>query len=84
MTVCQRLDELVEHKIAHVDREEIAKHYLGLDVEEGIRKYVYTWVLMPLTRPVDRLVITLKDPNSEIGRILKSLSESFEFVEWHI
>lgn len=84
VTVCQRLDELVEHKIAHVDREEIAKHYLGLDVEEGIRKYVYTWVLMPLTRPVDRLVITLKDPNSEIGRILKSLSESFEFVEWHI
>ena len=84
VTVCQRLDELVEHKMAHVDRDEIAKNYPGLDVEEGIRKYVYTWVLMPLTRPVDRLVITLKDPNSEIGRILKILSESFEFVEWHI
>ena len=84
VTVCQRLDELVEHKMSHIDKDEIKKTYPGLSIDEGIKKYVYTWVLMPLTRPVDRLVITLKDPESEIGRVLKELSESYEFVEWHI
>ena len=32
---------------------------------EAIKKYAYTWAMMPLTRAIDTLVITLKNPDSE-------------------
>lgn len=84
VTVCYQLDELFKYKMATTDENEIRNRYQGFDIEQGIKKYVYTWILMPLTRPVDRLVITLKDPQSEIGVVLKKLSERFEFIKWNI
>ena len=67
-----------------IDKDVVRNSYQGFDINEGIKKYVYTWALMPMTRPVDRLVITLKEPNSEIGVILKNLSKSFDFIKWNI
>ena len=84
VTVCYQLDELFKYKMAVTDENEIRNRYQGFDISRGIKKYVYTWILMPLTRPVDRLVITLKDPQSEIGVVLKNLSERFEFIKWNI
>lgn len=84
VTVCYQLDELIRYKLSTIDENEIRSRYQGFDIQEGIKKYVYTWLLMPLTRPVDRLVITLKDPQSEIGIILKNLSRRFDFLNWHI
>ncbi len=84
VTVCYQLDELFKYKMATTDENEIRNRYQGFDIEQGIKKYVYTWILMPLTRPVDKLVITLKDPQSEIGVVLKNLSERFEFIKWNI
>lgn len=84
VTVCYQLDELIKYKMATTDENEIRNRYQGFDISQGIKKYVYTWILMPLTRPVDRLVITLKDPQSEIGVVLKKLSERFEFIKWNI
>lgn len=83
--VCLNFDELINYKLDTIDEKDIRDLYSGLDLEEGKKKFVYTWALMPLTRPVDRLVITLKDPKSEIGVILKNLSNQFEdFMTWHI
>lgn len=84
VTVCCQFDELIKYKMETIDRKEVMKKYQGFDIDAGIKKYIYTWALMPLTRPVDRLVITLKDPNSEIGVILKNLSKRFEFIKWNI
>ena len=84
VTVCYQFDELIKYKMETIDDDVVRKSYQGFDMNEGIKKYVYTWALMPMTRPVDRLVITLKDPNSEIGIILKNLSKSFEFIKWNI
>ena len=40
---------------------------------------------MPLTRPVDTLIITLKDQNSEVGLMLKQLADVYsDFIEWNI
>lgn len=41
---------------------------------------VYLKSLMPLTRAVDHLVITLKDPDSEIGKLLKSLCDGGSII----
>jgi len=84
VTVCYQFDELIKYKMETIDQSVVRKSYQGFDINEGIKKYVYTWALMPMTRPVDRLVITLKDPNSEIGIILKNLSKSFDFIKWNI
>ena len=57
---------------------------LGCNQEAIKKRFVYLWALMPLTRAVDTLIITLKDPNTEIGKMLKQLSETYDFVKWHI
>ena len=85
ITVCFEFDELIRLMLEDIKDEVIADKYPGLSLEEGKKRFVYTWALMPLTRPVDSLVITMKDPNSEIGVILKNLSNQFvDFMTWHI
>lgn len=79
--VCDFLDELVEYKMNQcvVDNDSL------LSENEQRRRYALLWTLIPLTRAVDTLVITLKDPDSEIGVILKDLCDSFSsFAHWNI
>lgn len=79
--VCINLDELVDYKknSCVIDDNSL------LSVEEQKRRYAYLWSLIPLSRPIDTLFITLKDPQSEIGGLLKDLCESFsDFAHWNI
>ena len=59
---------------------------LALDSEKDRRdEYVKLWSLIPLTRPMDTLIITLKNPDSEIGKILKKIANNFsDYVKWLI
>lgn len=77
--VCADFDELIKYKISTYQPNE---DDLGYDLEVKKQRNALLWALMPLTRPVDTLVITLKDPNSNIGKMLKQLSEAFSFVTW--
>ena len=78
--VCTSFDELIKYKSETYIPNEDA---LGFDPEIIKKRSVYLWSLMPLTRPIDTLVITLKDPNSEVGKLLKELANTFEdFIEW--
>ena len=80
--VCDKFDELYQYKInTFVDNN----NALGLDRDIIKKRNVLLWMLMPLTRPIDTLVITLTNPNSEIGRMLHDLSQQYEdFIEWNI
>ena len=80
--VCAEFDDLIQYKMDTYTSDEES---LGLDSDIIKRRNVLLWALMPLTRPVDTLVVTLKDPNSEIGKMLKQLSVIYkDFVEWNI
>ena len=58
---------------------------LGFDQEKMKERYAMLWTMMPLTRPIDTLVITLKDSNSKVGQILKTLANKHpDYVEWNI
>lgn len=70
ITVCFRFDVLIEEK-------------LGLNPTPEKERDVYLWSLMPLTRAVDRLIITLKNPDSKVGRVLKSIANG-ESIIWDI
>ena len=43
--------------------------------EKQEKDYAYLWSLMPLTRAIDTLVITLHDTNSLIGQLLKDMAD---------
>lgn len=78
--VCDSFDKLVEYQIEHT---KLSENELGFDKDAIIKRKSYLWSLMPLTRPIDTLIITLEDPNSEVGQILKELSEELDSVEWY-
>ncbi len=51
--------------------------------EERKKKYLFNWAMIPLTRAIDTLIITLKDANSEIGKQLKEIAdECSDYVMW--
>lgn len=78
--VCADFDELVKYKMKYMADE----NTLGLDRQKAIERSVYLWLLMPLTRPIDTLVITLTDEDSAIGKILKQLADTYhDFVQWN-
>ena len=80
VTVCLHFDELVEYKINEAKSN-------GLNSLELMSPeyYAYLWSLMPLTRPIDTLCITLSNPESRIGQVLKKVAENYsDFVHWDI
>lgn len=80
--VCADFDDLIQYKMNTYKYNE---DELGFDKEKAIKRNVFLWSLMPLTRPIDTLIITLKDPNSEVGFMLKQLAVIYpDFVEWNI
>ena len=84
--VCFRFDEIITEKYKEFEKEAGKTESLALDSKDSIiKKKVYEWALMPLTRPIDTLVIMLKDPDSEVGKVLLKLAkknEAFVTVEF--
>jgi hypothetical protein len=74
-TVCIDFDRLIEQK---------KKLYCQDNDEQVAFKQAVLWSLMPLTRAVDTLVIGLKNPQSEIGKILWRVAQTRDFVKWAI
>lgn len=84
ITVCLHFDELFKLKMKEAKNMDLES--IGLESkEETAKKYAALWSLMPLTRAIDTLIITLKDENSEIGKALKSIAEkNQDYVHWEI
>ena len=81
-TVCMEFDELLAYK-ANIYRDSPSASLALESPEERKQRFIYLWSLMPLTRPMDTLVITLKNPDSEVGRTLREIADKYsDFVEW--
>ncbi len=51
--------------------------------EERKKKYIYNWSMIPFTRAIDTMIITIKNPQSSIAKILKKASEKCpDYVSW--
>lgn len=83
--VCIEIDELVKY-LSNNYKEDTDNLELELESpEEKKNRYVYMWSLIPLTRAIDTLVITIKDKNSDIAKKLYELhKENTQFVEWKL
>lgn len=83
-TVCMSFDELITYK-GNIYRDNPAGSLVLESAEDRKRRFVYLWSLMPITRPMDTLVITLDNPESEVGKILHTIADRYpDFVEWDV
>jgi len=80
--VCLQFDELIKYKLQ--TWKDDGKEPLGLSSpEERRNNFVKLWSLMPLTRAIDTLVITIKDKESDTANLLKKLAEvNSDIIEW--
>ena len=80
--VCADFDDLIQYKM---DTYKANDEELCFDPEVAKRRSVMLWALMPLRRPIDTLVITLSNVDTDIGKMLKQLADAYpDFIEWNI
>lgn len=80
--VCLELDEFIRYKVDTYKKEETNE--LALEsFEEKRSKFVHLWSLIPLTRAIDTLVITINNKHSQVGKALRSVYEKNpDYIEW--
>ena len=81
--VCLELDEFMKYKF-NTYKEEINQEELALEsFEEKRERFVNLWTLIPLTRAIDTLIITIKDKNTQIAKILREIYlKNPDNIEW--
>lgn len=80
--VCMDFDVFLEEKVAEYTEGEVDSLLLE-SPEERKRKYIYNWAMIPFTRAIDTLIITIKDKESQTGRLLRKIAnECRDYVSW--
>ena len=80
--ICIGLDEFWARVVRHAaDASEL--HDPMLTKEESLRRLAARWMMIPMTRPMDTLVINVRDRKSPVGVALSRAARSHsDFVEW--
>lgn len=74
--VCMWLDVFLNEKLTFYDDSGSSDALILESKEERLQKYLLNWLLLPLTRAIDTLVITFKDPESEIAAAFIQLAKN--------
>lgn len=72
--VCCEFDKFLEEKESEY-REGASESLMLESPEERKKRYLYNWAMIPLTRAIDTLIVSLSEGNSNIGVILKEIAE---------
>ena len=76
MTVCLDFDDFLRYKYDNYKQNDNQKLELELEtIEQKKIRWVNQWAMMPFTRAIDKLVITIKDSNSKTAQSLRSIYE---------
>ncbi len=82
IVTCLNFDDFFQYKF-DTFVEDTSENTLALESLNDKRlKFAYIWTLIPLTRAIDTLVITLRNKNSIFSQKLKELSQDFDFISW--
>lgn len=81
--VCMHLDSFIDEKMSLYTAED-NRNELMLETEAELRiKYLLNWLFMPLTRAIDTIIISLKNRDSETGRMLqKVVADNPDYMSW--
>ncbi|MBK7221882.1 MAG: AAA family ATPase [Saprospiraceae bacterium] len=82
VVVCLDLDEFMKYKFETF--EEVETGELALEsFEEKRNKFVNLWTLIPLTRAIDTIIITIKNKESKIAKLLYEMYKlNPDTIEW--
>lgn len=81
--VCVNLDKLIEEKMKYAQRPPKKEYESEEEYIERQERLIYKWLLMPMTRAIDKLIITLNDKDSKVGKMLKRIHESSpDYIHW--
>lgn len=79
--ICLAFDELIESKRRHF----VKPKNEGLAMKSAKQledEFVFLWSLMPLTRAVDTLVITLSEKQGEMAKVFRRLALRHKFIRF--
>lgn len=78
---CVGFDTFIENKSNHYNGN-INSLFLQ-SREEGLKKYLENWIMIPFTRAIDTLIICLDNKDSALGKILYNISNEYpDYVTW--
>ncbi|MCI1581430.1 MAG: AAA family ATPase [Clostridium beijerinckii] len=81
--ICLEFDEFLKIKENQYEPKDEKNNLLLESEDEKKKKYLYNWAMIPLTRAIDTLVITLKNEESDVGKILKEIAKEHpDYVLW--
>lgn len=83
--VCMDFDVFLEEKSREYEKQKDSQEDTLILESAADRKkrFLYNWSMIPLTRAIDTLVITVQNPESETAEVLKAVArECPDFVRW--
>lgn len=82
--VCIDFDDFIDEKMRQYDfLDNVGSSLLLESAEEKRIKYILNWALIPFTRAIDTLIITIKDSSSDTASILKQIAvENPDYVSF--
>ncbi len=72
---CMNFDEYMDIKEQQYNPDIEGNALLLESPEDKKKKYILNWALIPLTRAIDTLIITLHDTNSKYSKLILELAE---------
>lgn len=83
VVVCFGLDEFFDYKRLNADISEAERADLYFDEDVAAIEYAKRWLMIPLTRAIDTLVIHVSSESSYVGDILRDLHGKYPHdVQW--
>lgn len=84
VVVCMQFDVLLENK-KKIFKPQKNNDSIALQSDyEQLEQHLWMWIMLSFTRAVDTLVITIKDTESEIAKMLHKVADKLDFVEWAV
>ena len=78
------LDELYENKFDYFNKDQHGSGDMLISREEFAQRQAARWIMIPLTRAMDTLVLNLTKQKSNFKSHLKTIAENYpDFIEWH-
>lgn len=83
VVVCFALDEFFTYKVDRAEFSDSERGDMFFDESESALEFAKKWLMIPLTRAIDTLVLHISEEDSYVGQILKELHRSRpEEIEW--
>ncbi|WP_338504434.1 hypothetical protein V6R86_10715 [Sphingomonas kaistensis] len=75
--VCFGLDQFYEHKLKNADISDESRGDLFFDEGDTALSYAKKWLMIPLTRAIDTLVVHVSSEESNVGLALRELHRRY-------